>query len=314
MTETSAILAALLLLSGCRAEAPTIGAANPEVSTPAAGPTPPAMPERRVKVDTRTLSPEVRSFSEPVPLLPMQIQEMTGLPGTRTYALTPPYYIVSPEGGGPLQVPVALERVGYHVRASVQYMGAVQQWADDAWCFDLHSTDPAHPYSHSFWLHRVEPFPKDAVEWPPPGMQFYGLGTGEKYLAGPDSAAGPWLLCVSQPVNKEASLQEYISRQMQRTRGNWIVTPLDNMGAIFYCGSAARRTIPWGRLFPGDAFSNASGTKRHLEIVDVSKDGVGNLVVSIAGLDPNKVFKAVFTGTEWYAGETETRSAPPPTP
>lgn len=303
MIKIAAICAALLLLAGCRAEAPIEGSEEPVVAAPATETeaAPPAADREAASEPQPTLREEVRWFSQPAPLLPMQILEMTALPGVRTYTLTPAYYTVLPEGGEPVKVPVAFERVAYRVRAVVEHGDKRVEWSDEAWCFDLHSTDPSHPYSHTFWLHRVEPFPADAIEWPPASMQFFALGNGEKYLAGLRSGAGPWILDVSQPLSKEASLREYISREIQRPRENWDVTPLYNMGAIVYHGSAAKRPVPTWCLFPGDAFSTASGPI-HIAIREVSRDERGNLVVSVTGLDPNRVFRAVFDGKQWRAG------------
>ena len=117
---------------------------------------------------------------------------------------------------------------------------------------------------------------------------------------------------MSEPVGKEASLREYISRDLQRPRGNWIVTPLYNMGAIIYHGLAAVRAVPNQRLFPADAFVSSPYEPGHVEITDVSKDEQGNLVVSVVGMDPNKVFRAVFDGKEWWAGTDEASATSTP--
>ncbi len=313
MIREIACIFALLVLCGCRANDPApsdenlpAGSERATQSGPAAGePTaPPPTPAERAAV--------LGALSQPVPVLPMKIDEIQPQGEVMTYVLEPDYFTLA-IAGQPVRVPVVLERTPHHVRASVQYNGATQEWAGDAWCFDLHSTDPAHPFTHTFWLKtHKEPAEEGVIVWPPSRVQFFASRNSNKYLAGLTTGLDPkpWLLDVSQTMPSEETLREYITRKVQiQTPDMLVVQPLITAGEVIYEGSAAVRYIPWRRLFPADAFSRSYGPI-HIEIKDVSEDEKGNLVVCVVGMDPAKVFKAVFDGKEWRAAEDETPTPP----
>ena len=255
----------------------------------------------------------LRRFSEPVPVLPMKIEAMEAQPGVEAYALRPDHFTTVLPDQTQIRVPVVLERVPYHVQAAVEWKGETQEWTGELWCFDLHSTDPSHPYSHTFWrASRKEPLPAPVIGWPPPEMQFFADTNGGKFLAALSPAV--WLLDVSNEAPTQAALRDYISRAIQLPRlvpaGTRGVTPLFSVnsllksGGVFYEGSAATRYIPYLHLFGVEEFFPHHGAG-HLEIKDIARDDQGNIVVSLVGLDPNKVFRAIFDGKEWHAGKDE---------
>ena len=245
------VVVSLALLSGfaCRPQGPPPSAADAETAPP----------------------PELRAPSEPMPLLPGQVTEMTVLSAAKQYTLSADFFMALPQDQEPIKVPVVLERITYRVRASVHGPDGDRNWVGDAWCYDLHSTHPAHPYSHTFWLRtHVEPPPEreGVVEWFPHSLQFFALPDGGKYLASSDPSC-PWVLDVGKPLSKEDSLREYISRDVQVPRETVNITPLILAGAVLYVGSAPLRVVPYRRLFPVDAFMHSWHGSEKLEIRSV---------------------------------------------
>ena len=307
-----ACVAVVLVLCGCRSNdpAPADGGA-PAASASATEQAPAATPATQATPAPPDRAAVLRALSQPVPVLPMKVEEMRSLGDVKTYTLEPSYFPVALPDQTQIRVPAILERTPYHVRASVEFNGLVQEWVGDAWCFDLHSADPAHPYSHTFWMNtHKEPLGEGLNETISGTMQFFAHPNGEKYLA--STTYHEWLLDVSRVSAVEDTLPGYISRKLQVPSGEGtVVNALLIAGEVIYEGSAPVRHIPVWHLFPGDAFSTASGPI-HLEIKDISKDEQGNLVVSVVGLDPKKVLKAIFDGKEWHAGTDEASATSTP--
>ncbi len=316
MIHRIACILILVVLVGCKAGDST-GTDQPPGGVPseATGPAPAAAPS---PAEGTTLTPAeraaiLRGLSEPVPVLPMQIEEMQVTGETKAYTLEPSYFPLALPDHTEVRVPVVLERIPYHLKASVQSSGATQEWTGDAWCFDLHSTAPAHPFTHTFWANtHKEPPPPATSELLTPQLQFFAQPNGEKYLVTlTTNHNSPRFIDMSQPASAEETLRAYISRKIQVKRPDMFdASSIAIHGGILYVGSAPVRYIPWSHLFRGDAFSTSWGDQFHLEVKDVRKDDQGSIVASLVGRDPNKVLRAVFDGKEWRAAEDETPTPP----
>ena len=234
----------------------------------------------------------------------VRVTQMEPVDEKVNYALIPDFFTVPLPSGGTGTVPMVLQRTTYAVAATVGAEGeGAKEWTGKLWCYELNSASADMPYTFSFWEPWVDEKTISGSDhlWPPRAVQLFSIPPDEKYLGGAGESV--WIMDVSHPNNRDTELQRYFAARPS-SPGYVNVGEVAARGGTLAMGSAQVRPVPWYKLFGIWNFAHETGPVE-IHLRDVSRREGAKLVVTVSGLDPNKVFAAIFDGKEWQAGKEE---------